>query len=510
VLIAIAVVAVALALWLGSRVFVAYDALVNAQSRVADARTALSTLSATPLPYISDDLASDLETARAMTSDPVWVAAEAVPVLGDNLGAVRRLTSVLDDLVDNGLVPLASDPDLLSVDALRPVDGAIDMARVSALRSHLSQAIDAVDAAADQVEAIPLDGTVGPVRSGLTTVKAQFADLAASTGEARRVLDLLPALLGADAPRSYAIVLLDSATDASIGGAASAVVIAGLDEGRITIGEPIEVARLGIDPAALADAERDADFPAFAELIRGGLDRSGSSVDSVIGLDAVGEASLAKVAGVDFSATAGAGGADAGEAGRTLATILQRMAVGDGASQRYLRAGVLLRDEKRLSIWSAHPDEQSILARTPLSGTFSDADDKVVTYGLVVNAPPGDRSAPELTFHIELTAGACRPGGGEVAAELTNSSSTRLTRELLAVAPLGSGVSAVTVNGADVTGESAHVGSRSAERIPLAIPAHSVAEVLVTFAPSPSAAMVSELRTNARSATTGLTIVPCN
>src|SRR5690606_28875058 len=96
-------------------------------SQASDAILAGDSAKAKTLAAELAELSSD---ARAQTDDDVWKSIEWVPFAGPNLYAVRTAAAVTDDLVNDAVIP-ATD---LSLDALKPKDGAIDLAGIATLQ----------------------------------------------------------------------------------------------------------------------------------------------------------------------------------------------------------------------------------------------------------------------------------------------------------------------------------------------------------------------------------------
>ncbi|TFD16309.1 hypothetical protein [Cryobacterium sp. TMT4-10] len=61
-----------------------------------------------------DDLAKHTESARSLTSHPVWRRVELIPFLGANLSAVREVAAVSNDVVIRAVKPLVASTAILS------------------------------------------------------------------------------------------------------------------------------------------------------------------------------------------------------------------------------------------------------------------------------------------------------------------------------------------------------------------------------------------------------------
>src|SRR5690606_36422703 len=124
-LLLIAVVAVAFVV--GTRVYdramAAKDSLEQAMPLASKAADQVLAGDSAGAQETAKTLASLTADARAQTDDEVWKSIEWTPIAGPNLYAVRTAAAVTDDLVRDALAPATT----LSLDALKPTDGAIDI-----------------------------------------------------------------------------------------------------------------------------------------------------------------------------------------------------------------------------------------------------------------------------------------------------------------------------------------------------------------------------------------------
>ena len=112
---------------------------------------------------LSVELTSLTAGARAQTDDDVWKNVEWLPFVGPNLYAVRTAAAVTDDLVRDALTP-ATD---LSLAALKPKDGAIDLAGIATMQDVIAQASTAVTAASKKLDTIDADALIPQVSGAL-------------------------------------------------------------------------------------------------------------------------------------------------------------------------------------------------------------------------------------------------------------------------------------------------------------------------------------------------------
>lgn len=252
--------------------------------------------------------------AREQTDDGTWKSLEWVPFIGPNLYAVRTATIVTDDLATDALIP-ATD---LSLKALTPVDGAINLAAITDMQSTVTQAANAVNEAATGLESIDHETLIPQVKGALTQLTDAVGELQPLLVSARDIIGILPAALGAEGPRNYLTIFQNNAESRGTGGNPAAIVMITADQGRITItqqatsydfenGRPEPVTALNPETEALygdkvgryiSDTTMTPDFSESADILRAYWAESfGTPVDAVVSFDPVALSYLLRATG---------------------------------------------------------------------------------------------------------------------------------------------------------------------------------------------------------------------
>ena len=145
----------------------------------------------------------------------VWLfPARMVPGVAQNVDALRAGADMGSDL--NGSAAFAAT----SVDyqALRQEGGGVNLAQLKATEVPVGALASSLDAAVDGLAGIESPWVVAPLRTRLDEVAAEVDDLAAETELARLALADAPALLGADGPRRYLVMVANPAEGRDFGG----------------------------------------------------------------------------------------------------------------------------------------------------------------------------------------------------------------------------------------------------------------------------------------------------
>jgi len=251
----------------------------------------------------------------------------------------------------------------------------------------------------------------------------------------------VPPMLGADGPRTYLVVALNSAELRSAGGIVGSLVLVHADDGLLSIGTQLSTNDLRALPEPvlpLTDAEltiagpglgrnvqnavQTPDFPRSAQLLAARWKQSvGDDVDGVVATDPVAVAGLLKVLGPVTVPDGGAGTKitadtmiptvlrdsylrfpDALDGDRfftsVAATIFGRLTTTDADPLRLAKAAAEQGQDGRIRIWSAHPDEQARLAATSLGAAFLSGDAGDAT-GVFLN----DATMGKVDYYLSST-----------------------------------------------------------------------------------------------------------
>ncbi|GAA2712098.1 DUF4012 domain-containing protein [Micromonospora olivasterospora] len=430
--------------WVGFRGWQARAHLLNAAGLArelsgdvvgADAARAQRTLSA---------LQEQAGAARAATGDPGWWLGRHVPYAGDDLSAVRQIAVAIDDLA-RGAFPALLRTDLST---LLPGRGQLDVNRLRAVASELSETDAVVQRTRARLAAVPTGNLVAQVRRAVTDLRAEIDRLAGLTRAADRAARLLPTLLGADGPRSYLMVSQNPAELRATGGMFGAYALIKAENGRLrmagqgtsaSLGRFTPPLKLSRDVRALyadlpgiypADVNLTPDFPTAAALYREMYrKRSGTTVDGVLAVDPVVLSYLLQATG-----PVPVPGRPALVAEKVVQTLLsdtyQRLKPAEqdeyfAASSAAVFTAFFSRDvnpraflsgidraitERRILFWSARPEEQRIIGENRLAGSLPEQE-TVPTVGVFLNDGSGAKLGYYLRPAATLTVGECRPDG---------------------------------------------------------------------------------------------------
>jgi hypothetical protein len=456
--------------WLGFRGWQAVGAARDLQAAVDGAGPEVESLDATALsarlPAVQDAAAR----LRAASADPVWSLGTHLPWVGDDLATVRALAVAADDLAQDAapgllgtLATLGGSDDVGGVDGASATDGsdptgtitvpdgwvdlsvllraAPDVERAATIAEDLRAALDGVDP----------DGLVGPLAGPVAQAQALLGS--GTLSSVRELAAALPALLGADGPRTYLLLSLNPAELRAQGGIVGSVAVLQVRDGavglvaqRSTADLPereTSVLPLTDDEVQLytdrlgrwvQDTVLTPDFPRAAEMASAfWADATGQRVDGVLATDPVVVADLLAATGHGIEVD----GVQL-DAGTLLATLLRDTylehgdprdgdafyaqvaaavfgLVGDAVTdpttaRAAVRALVDAVGERRVQAWSAHADEQEALAGSALGGAFLTG--ASTSTGAALGVFLDDGTAGKLDYDLTSTVSVALEGCG--------------------------------------------------------------------------------------------------
>ncbi|OIQ87473.1 hypothetical protein GALL_306790 [mine drainage metagenome] len=436
-----------------------YDALRArdaADAAKAEVRTLQSQVEASDSAGASATLVglqAHARTAYARTHGPLWSAAALVPWAGADVRAVQTVSTVVDDLAAHVLPSLMKATTLVDPATLAPVHGKVNLAPLVAAAPEVTAANDAVQAAAGQLEGIDTHSLVSAVAGPVNALRSQVNQVAVTTATAARAVQLIPPMLGADGPRNYLVLVQNNAEPRATGGIPGSVLHLRADQGAVTVVEErsggslagLATPALPLTPAEdalfgpllgtdMRDVTFTPDFTRSAALARAiWLSKVGGPIDGVFSVD---PGALALVLGATGPVALPDGTsltsenavatllntvyrdiADPAQQDRffaaTSGAVFSAVVSGQGKGSAVLDALAQGAREGRVMLWSAHANEQALLAGTVLSGQLRGTDGRSPVIGVYLN----DGTEAKMGYYLDLAvtgmATACLPDGSQ-------------------------------------------------------------------------------------------------
>lgn len=456
--IVVVLLVIAAAAWIGVRALQAKDNLEAAVPAVSTLKEQVLAQDIDGAKKTLADVAPKVREARDLTSDPIWRAAELIPVAGSNLTAVRELADVTDSIVADAVPPLLEVVDTVMADGLKPVNGALNVALLSDAIPQIEEATAVFENASAVVNGIDTSQTIGQVTAAQKTMSDMLASIEPALDAAKQVLPLLPPALGTQGPRNYLILFQNNAEARALGGMPGALVLMTIDQGKVALGQqatggdfrsyapPVVAVPDGVQElygngfgTTMANATVRPDFPSAAQIARAmWLDEFGVAVDGVISIDPVALSYVLKATGPVPLATGEVLSSDNAVAllmnevyirfpglteeerfaqdaffGAVVASTFGTVMQGNLDPKVLLSSMIQAIDERRLMIWSANEAETTQLVAGGLDGALPVSDGKTDEVGVYFQDAIGSKMDYYLSQRVVLSQGSCRADGRE-------------------------------------------------------------------------------------------------
>lgn len=438
--------------WVGVRAGMVAGELDQVVSLAARTQTSVEERDFTALRASAAELERHASAAESLSADPIWRVAEVIPVVGENLGAVRIVSREVASLARDVVVPLV---DLSAQAADDPAPG---LAALASATPRLSIAADRLAGAAASLAAIDTAEILPPVAQGVTTLGDAARTVAPRVADLSDLSGVLPGMLDSSQPKTLLLMIQNNAELRTGGGITGAFALLTLVDGQVTIERQFDSADFPWRSAPIADVPATttalygdvvsrfvqnttmtSDFSTSAELaIKWVAEQSNGStpdtVDAVISIDPIVLQSLLAATGpavlpdgseinadnivqrllVEPYLSMDADGQTAFFSEVTAAALEQLpLALNNPFSM--LEAFAAPATEGRISIWSARADEQEKLAHTSLGGPAArqraaggDA------YAVYFNDATGGKMGTFMDTTIGVGTADCRPDGRQM------------------------------------------------------------------------------------------------
>ncbi|MFW8745207.1 DUF4012 domain-containing protein, partial [Mesorhizobium japonicum] len=353
-----------------------------------------------------------------------------------------------DGVAHQVVPPLAELGGHLDAGSLLPTNGALDPAAISAAAPALQAASRAMSALDVRIDRIPTSGTVPAVASAVTrlrTASDEGASLLSSLSGAARVL---PGMLGAEGERRYLLLVQNNAELRSDGGIPGAVAVVTADHGALALetqsaafGFPQPVVPLSAGERGLygdnlgrylQNVTMTPDFARSGVLAQAmWRDRTGETVDGVIAVDPVALSAVLAVTGPvtlpdgtvldrrnavstllsgTYQRFADPAAQDAFFAGAARA-VFERVVSGRSSPTALARAVGDAATQGRILVWSAHPEEQRVVAAAGVADLLPRTDPSRTELGVYLVDNTEAKMDYYLRSAISVSAARCRADG---------------------------------------------------------------------------------------------------
>ncbi|MDV6305592.1 DUF4012 domain-containing protein [Rhodococcus cerastii] len=455
------VVLIGFLVWLGYEAYSAQKSLTATRDSATQAKNSLLDGDVAGAEAAAASATASADDAKSSTTSIPFSIAAAIPYLGSPLQTVAQITDIVQGLAVDVLTPVTAAGPSLNPSSLIESGGRVDTAALRDAQPVLLQTSIAAEELNTRAEAVDEPAFLGAVTEARTSLIDQTHDLAGLLTNTHIASQLLPSMLGENGPRAYFLAFQTNAEARGTGGLLGGYGIIRAENGTArvdTLGSNNELAfaqqpiELGPEYNALwgprntttdfRNSNASPHFP-YAGQIWSSMwtEQTGEVLNGTIATDpialsyilgATGPVTLAdgeqitadNVVEITLSTAYSRFGDDQAARKAYLqeisSAVVAKMVNGTAPSSALLDAVGRAGSEGRISIWSADPVEQAVLAGTKVGHTLPDSPAPYAN--VVVNNAGGNKLDYYLARDISYTAGSCTDGTrtSTVTATLTN------------------------------------------------------------------------------------------
>lgn len=446
---AILILAVAAAAWLGSRASIIKNELEASNQLIPVLKENIAGNKQREASATVDKLRSHTAAARAAAGDPLWTLASAAPGLGANFSAVAEVARSADDVSTLGVAPLVRVFESLNWDSLLPSSGGTDLGPIRNASPSVSAAAHAVRASAERLGNIDAGSLWPQVAEPLTRAREQLQSVTGALDASASLANIAPAMLGADGQRNYLLMIQNNAESRATGGIPGALAVLTLDKGKLTLGAQSSAGEVGtmspplpVDPEQqqiysarlgmyMQDVNLTPDFPTAASTAQAMWEKkTGQHVDGVISLDPVALGYVldatgpVKITSPELLALTKTGLPAELTGKNVVPTLLSdvyakiarpqlqdvyfagvakeifaALSNGKGEAKGLIEGLSRGTAEGRVLVWSGTGDEESAIAKYPVSGSIAGPSVSPAQFGVYFN----DGTGAKMDYYVKNT-----------------------------------------------------------------------------------------------------------
>jgi hypothetical protein len=439
------VVVIAFGVWLGIRAFDAKSSLEQARNSAQQSKDALLEGNTEDASRFADEAQNHAEAARNATHSVPWNVASVIPWLGNPFKTGQQISNVVLGLAADVLKPSTDVGVAISPDQLY-ADGRVDVQLLRSEEPELNGLAENAARLNAEAGSISDPGYLSLLSDARSQLQEQTSDLAGLLENTALAARLVPSMMGADGPRTYFMGFQTNAEARGTGGLLGGFGILRFDNGVPVVDDLGKNTEL-TDAVATVDLGQEFDqqygftnpktdfrnsnlsphFPYAAQIWTSmWAQKTGMNVDGVVAIDPI---ALSYILGA-----VGAVKMPDGEVitkdnvvELTESTAYMRFPTDQVARKNYLQdiANQVVQkvtgpiqspralldalgkavSERRIAVWSATPEEQALLERTPLAQVVPD--DPAPYAGVVINNLGGNKMDYYLERNIEYVADGC-------------------------------------------------------------------------------------------------------
>lgn len=428
-------------IWLGVRVFNVADDLDKAQELAKELQVQAGDFRFDDIAETSAELQERTARASDQTADPVWRAAELIPVVGANLYAVRAAAESIDELVNDVAAP-AIDMAVAIEPEARAGDGSQSLAALGEAGAIVTTGHEVIERSRARLDTVNLDQTISPVSKAVGRLSGLLDSAEGALADGNEIMRAAGAVFGQSGERHIVLAFQNNAESTALGGSAAAFTLLNINDGVVSVGGqwdsrdfplglavdvPVEASAINLYSTYLVDhlntATSRPDFPTAATIIKAYFERDrGISVDGVVSIDPLALSHILRATGPvplatgDVLTSENAVSLLVNEAyfrypdyeqtsmvddffAQASAAILNKVISGDFDIKTMFDATNDSIAQGSMMVWSNDPDDQAALDGTRVQGVLPTTNNDATVVGVYYR----DTSTSKMDYYLQTS-----------------------------------------------------------------------------------------------------------
>ncbi|WP_307738560.1 DUF4012 domain-containing protein [uncultured Parolsenella sp.] len=208
-----------------------------------------------------NDAAAAASRMKVTTHTTLWNVASHIPVYGEDVKTVQSLTTTVDTLASEGLVPLGKGLSQVNFEDLIGDDGSIDVATMQTAVDALQTSAPSIHQANQELQALP-KAHIGKLNDVLTKAQDKFSSVDAGVTAAEAVAPYVPQLFGANGQTAtYLVTAQNTSEIRATGGYPGSMGLITVTDGKMSVGDFSSIYSVmgGFDTSALGVTQEEVD-----------------------------------------------------------------------------------------------------------------------------------------------------------------------------------------------------------------------------------------------------------
>jgi len=435
------------------------DDLLAAKSHISSLTAYVKSGESAKITSAGDEILALTRDANSTVQGPLWQIASGIPLVGQNVDAVRKATEATNILVEGALPAGITMLSSLKIDDVSVSGGGVDLEPVEEAAKSLPEINAAFTSAQSKLDGVDRTKILPVVDNAIGSLFDVMDEAGPVLEQVEHYLPTILSVAGADEKRTYMLVFQNNAEARAAGGLPAATAIVDVDNGHIKLEEQTSTYSFRrdlqvIDPPYETQSLYEADtFKGFGNFTRtpnfpttaAAFDSlwnitTGKHLDGVIMLDPVVLSHVLKVTGpiktadnrkldsdnvveallYDAYTRYKSNSAQDAFFADVAERVFKKLSSGDWDVMDMLGQLQESIKEQRLSAWFADDAEQAMSVELGLDGAITTDNKKTTEVGIYVNDAAYSKLEYFMKTEVNVT---CDPNAGTITTSMTISNS---------------------------------------------------------------------------------------